>query len=1026
LDTKRSVTDVEAEVIASWKREGTFQAARERRKDGKRFLFVEGPPTANGKPHIGHAMTRAVKDIYLRYRSLCGYNVTPYVGGWDCHGLPVELEVEKKLNMSSKQDIVSYGMAKFNKACRESVFTYLDVWLEMSERIGFWLDYEGAYITMTDPYIESVWWSLKRLHDEGMLEKGHYVVPYCPRCGTPLSSHEVAQGYKQVKDPSISVLFKFVDRDEHILAWTTTPWTLISNVVLAIKGELPYVLVEHKDKRIWLAKDALGRNLPDAKVVREAQGSELLDLDYEPLFPFVRPDTRAYFVTEADFVTTDEGTGVVHCAPAYGLDDYELCAARGVGLVNPVDEAGRFREEVTDYAGQFVKDADEAIIRDLLERGQIVKWGKTEHTYPFCWRCDSPLLYYALESWFVRMSRIKDRMKAANAQINWHPGHLRDGRFGNFLDELKDWALSRNRFWGTPLPVWRCGCGKEVCMGSRDELESMHGGPLPQGFELHRPWVDDLPIACPDCSGSMVREQYVIDCWYDSGSAVFAQFNHPHSGEKHPDELYPVDFISEALDQTRGWFYTLLALSVLMYDRPAYKNVVCLGLILDEEGKKMSKSKGNAVDAMEVMDNVGADAVRFYFASHPLWNSVLFGEELVREAKRKTLDMLMNVQSFFFMNASLDSFEPTGNRSPVPLDRWIISRIQTTIVEVRKGLDGYELHKATRAISGFIDQLSNWWLRRSRRRFYEEGTSEDKGHAYETLFESLVTLTRLMAPITPFSSDAIHRRLIPDGESVHLGEFPLPDDGATDMELEKEMDMVLTVAESGRRLRQENNIKLRQPLSSLTVVGKEGDTRRLEAYLPVLGEELNVKDVRISSERSELIQVQIVPNFKKLGPRFKGNMKQVADAITEADPTTLSTSIAASGTCSVQVDGNEVILSSEEILVQEKGLEGASHADAGPFLISMDTTITDDLRLEGFAREVIRRIQTTRKDLDMAYDQRITVGYVAEGELKTTMERFGDHIAAETLATTLTDRIGDGALEFIIEGIRIHLDVSPV
>ncbi len=659
IEKDAPLPDKEEDILQFWEDNDIDKKTRGEEKE-KKFGFTEGPPTANGLPHIGHVRTRVVKDVKLRYKNMDGYQIVPNIGGWDTHGLPVEIEVEKELGIDSKEEIEEYGLEKFNEMCKESVFQYEKEWREMSERIGFWIDYDNAYITMEDDYIESVWWSLKQHWENGLLEKGYMVVPYRPRCGTPLSSHEVAQGYRETEDPSIHMRFKVKDEDAYFLAWTTTPWTLISNLLLAVGKDMDYAKIEYEGDRYYLAEELVDEIFDDVKILETMKGEELVGKEYEPMFDFVDSENKSHYVTHADFVTLEEGTGIVHVAPAFGEDDYDLCKSEGVDLVNPVDEAGRFTEEVPDYQGQFVKDADEDIMDDLEERNDLLSRGTTTHRYMFCWRCDSPLLNYALESWFIRTSWEKEKLIDNNEKIFWKPEHLKHGRFGNFLDELKDWSLSRNRFWGTPLPIWECDCGNQHCVGSIEELEDMAREPLEDDFELHRPYVDRIKLKCPECGGDMERVEYVIDCWYDSGSAPFAQFHYPFENEKRFDEAFPIDFITESLDQTRGWFYSLLAISSLLYDKPAYKSCLTQGLILDEDGEKMSKSKGNAVDPTDVMNELGADATRLYFLASPVWNSTKFSKDLAREKITKTMDTLMNVVSFFTNNANIDDFEPSG------------------------------------------------------------------------------------------------------------------------------------------------------------------------------------------------------------------------------------------------------------------------------------------------------------------------------------------------------------------------------
>ncbi|MEM3444463.1 MAG: isoleucine--tRNA ligase [Thermoplasmata archaeon] len=943
---QRKQAELEKEILSFWEKENIERKVREKTKGGKIFVFCEGPPTANGQPHIGHVLTRASKDAFLRYKVMNGHEIFPYKAGWDCHGLPVEIEVEKELNISGKKKILDYGIEKFNARCKESVFKYKSLWEEMSKRMAFWLDYEHPYITMDDEYIESVWWSLKELWKRGLLEKSYYIVPYCPRCGTPLSSHEVAQGYETAKDPSIYVKFRVVDEEAFFLVWTTTPWTLLSNLLLAVHPDVDYVLAEKDGERYYIAEALAKSVLGDFEVVKRVKGKELLGKHYEPLFPYGKGLGNVHYVAAGDFVGTEEGTGIVHIAPAYGLDDYELCKKENVPLLNLVDEAGRFIETVENYAGMFVKDADRYIIQELKERGILYRAGTVEHTYPFCWRCDSPLLYYAINTWFIRTSRVREQLLANNEQINWVPEHLKHGRFGNFLEEVKDWALSRNRFWGTPLPIWRCKCGHEICIGSKKELECLAVEPLPQNFELHRPFVDLVKIRCEKCGELMKREEYVIDGWYDSGSAPFAQLHYPFENKEVFEARRPVEFISEALDQTRGWFYTLHAVSTLLFNMPAYKNVVCLGLILDEKGQKMSKSKGNAVEPMSAFEKMGADVIRFYFYLTPLWNTSRFSEAMVNATAGKMFNTLMNVYSFFVSNANIDGFVPTGKESGDLLDVWLISRLQSTIKAVREGFDTYSVHIGARAIEAFVGELSNWYLRLSRRRFWEDSPSKFEG--YETLYTVLTTLAKLLAPFAPFTAEEIYQNLVRSvskdaPESVHMCEFPVVDETKIRPEIEKQMQRVMGLAEVGRNLRQSRGIKLRQPLAELFVVAEAEERKALEPYIQYLAEELNVKHASIAEKVPEG-EVYITGEFE--------NLKLV-----------------------------------------------------------LNISIDENLRYEGLAREVVRRIQTLRKALNLEYTRKIETGYEASPELEKAIELFRDYIMHETLSEKLEKGLKDGKME---------------
>lgn len=1026
IDKETPLPEKELEVLNFWEENNIAEKTREVERD-KKFGFTEGPPTANGLPHIGHVLTRVSKDVFLRYKTMDGYQIVPNIAGWDTHGLPVEIEVEKELGINSKEEILDYGLEKFNELCKKSVFRYEKEWREMSERIGFWINYNDAYITMEDDYIESVWWSLKQNWEKGLLEEGYKVVPYCPRCGTPLSSHEVAQGYEKTEDPSIYIRFKVKDEDAYFLAWTTTPWTLISNLVLAVGKNIEYALIKYDGENYYVAKGIVDEIFENYEVIDTVIGKELLGKKYEPMFDFVDSKTESHYVTDADFVSLEEGTGIVHVAPAFGEDDYELCNEEGIELVNPVDEDGKFKEEVTDYKGQFVKDADEQIMKDLEERGDLIKRSRVTHTYPFCWRCESPLLYYALESWYIRTSKEKQKLIDNNDQVRWKPEHLKHGRFGNFLENLKDWSLSRNRFWGTPLPIWKCDNGHEHCIGSKKELEEMAIEPLEEGFELHRPWVDRVKLTCPECSEEMERVEYVIDCWYDSGSAPFAQFHYPFENEERFIEAFPVDFITEALDQTRGWFYSLLAISSLIFNKPAYKNCLTLGLILDEDGEKMSKSKGNAVDPFEVIDELGADATRLYFMSSPVWKSTKFSKNLVEEKINKTINTLVNVVSFFTSNANIDEFVPGPYEVNDEIDRWLLSRKNSLINEVREGLDSLEVHKSVGAIEEFIDELSNWYLRRSRRRFWE-GNKEEKESAYNTLYDTLKTLTKLMAPFTPFLMERFYKNLILPNEggskSVHLLEYPQSDTKQMDKKLEEHMSTVIRIAELGRNARQKENLKLRQPLSEAVVVTQENKYKEaVDMFREILIDELNVKELKVMSDNSELTEVKLEPVYSSLGPRFKDRADRVAKLIEDADPVEFKKSLDEEG--HVNLDGFNI--KKDDVKLHEETKDMYVGSEGKEVAVYMNFTIDYDLETEGIARDVVRRIQTMRKDLDLGYTQNIHTKYKGNNRVQDAIEDMKKYIQKETLSKTLEEGKGkELKKKWAIDDKEIIIWIDPI
>ncbi len=1013
---------MEEEILKKWEEGRIFEKLREKNKGNKRFIFLEGPPTANGMPHIGHALTRSVKDLILRYKAMNGYDIQPWIGGWDCHGLPVEIEVEKMLGINSKREIENYGIKKFNELCKKSVFKYRDEWIKMTKRIGFWIDMDNAYVTMEDYYIESVWWALKKIYEEGLLVKDYKVVPYCPRCGTPLSSHEVAQGYKVVKDLSIYVKFKVKNEDAYFLVWTTTPWTLPSNLLLAVGDDIDYVLAEKDGERYYIAKSRLKEVLGDAKIIREMKGKDLKGKRYERLIPFVPVNFDAFYVTTADFVSIEDGTGIVHIAPAFGEDDYKVCKREGVPLVKPVNEEGKFTD--TPWKGMFVKDADKHIIQWLKENGKLYKKGTIEHSYPHCWRCGTPLLYYALDTWYIKMSEKREELIKNNDTVNWKPEYLKHGRFGNFLEEVKDWALSRNRYWGTPLPIWTCPEGHVfIPEGKEDLLNHAEPDSIPEHFELHRPYVDEIKVKCPVCGKEMHREPYLIDVWFDSGSAFFAQFHYPYENKDEFSKSFPVDFITEALDQTRGWFYTLMAISTVVFNRAPYKNVLTLGLILDEDGEKMSKSKGNAVDPMDIMNSVGADAVRLYFYASPVWKSRRFSESLVREYMQKTLSTLLNVYIFFKNNASLDKFTPEmAGEIKNELDRWLISRLNSTISDVRNNLDILEIHKATKALERFIDELSNWYLRRSRRRFWKEEVNEDKISAYTALYTTLKTLSKLMAPFTPFFSEFMYSELWGENESVHLEKYPVADESLIDETLEEEMEIAIKIAEAGRRARQLANIKLRQPLASMTIVANEKYHPIIEKFVDVLKEEVNVKNIEIRSTAGSMINVDIKPNYRVLGPKLKGDIKKVLRELQNFPVEEILTKLKSGG---INVAG--YLLTEDDFNIVEKPAEGilAVEAEGLPIAVYLDTNINEELRLEGFAREIVRRIQAMRKDMDLEYAQKIKTFYMGDEELLKAIDKFRDYIMKETQSIEMEKGEFEGyAKEWNIDGKKIKIIIS--
>ncbi len=983
--------EIEERVLEWWKKEGIFERSVERRRSERRprFVFVEGPPTANGLPHPGHIFTRAVKDAVLRFKTMQGFLVERKAG-WDTHGLPVEIEVEKELGINSKREIEAFGIENFNRKCKSSVFKYEREWVKATERVGFWIDMEHPYVTFHNSYIESVWWSLKEIWKKGLLYKGHKVVPYCPRCGTPLSSHEVAQGYKDVEDPSVFVRFKLRGEDAAMLAWTTTPWTLFGNVALAVHPEHTYVRVrirgvsggnsEESGSGSGAAASESGGEIREAdeesgvfvkegeelilaearlceldavgceyEILERFKGAELEGKEYERLFEYARVEGGdAFKVVTAEFVTLDEGTGVVHIAPAFGAEDYEVAREKHLGFCQPVDARGCFTAEVEPFAGKFVKDADGEIIEMLRERGSLFKAGKYRHKYPFCWRCGSPLIYYARASWFIRMRALREDLLRNNESVRWVPAHLKHGRFGNFIENVEDWALSRERFWGTPLNIWICErCGREECIGSISELKEK-AVRMPTGeLDLHRPFIDGVVLRC-ECGGEMRRVPDVIDCWYDSGSAPFAQWHYPFENEEKFRENFPADFITEAIDQTRGWFYSLLAVSTAVFNTAPYKTVLSLGHILDEKGEKMSKSKGNVVDIQRIFSKYGADALRWYFfTAGPPYEDLRFSEKAIAERQRKFLNTLWNSYFFFITYATIDNFVPERKEIPVneraEIDRWIISRLNSLISDVRKHFEAFEFHLATRKIEEFvIEELSNWYIRRSRRRFWVEGESKDKDAAYLTLYEVLLTLCKLLAPFIPFLTEHIFQNLRAESDelSVHLCDYPACNEALVDKDLEVAMLFAMRIAEAGRRARSEAGIKMRQPLRELVVACTEKAREKIERFSAVICDELNVKEMRF---------VALTADVEKEFP---------ADKFKRVD---------------LECEGEKISL----------------------FLnISLDKELVQ----EGLVKDIVRRIQEMRKQLDLPYTAKIRVSFAGDAEVREAISAFRKYICEETLA----------------------------
>jgi len=1052
VDPKQSFPELEERVLARWREEGVFERSLEQRKGAPVWSFYEGPPTANGRPGSHHVLARVFKDVYPRYKTMCGFRV-PRKAGWDCHGLPVELEVEKQLGISSKQEIEEFGIAEFNQRCRTSVFEYVEDWNKLTERIGFWIDLDDPYVTLEDDYIESVWWSLKQLWDKGRLYEGHKVVPYCPRCGTALSSHEVALGYEDVEDPSIYVRFPLLGEDgsesgESMLVWTTTPWTLPGNVAVAVAPEVTYVRARLEDGTVIVAEPLVEKVLGEgAEVLDRFPGSELVGRRYRgPVFALEDGGpANAFRVLAGDFVTTDDGTGLVHIAPAFGEDDYRVAAEAGIfdptdagTLYNPVGLDGKFDGRVTGFEEKFVKDPEvtAALIADLDQRGLLFREQVYEHAYPHCWRCGTPLLYYAKSSWYIATSQARDQLLANNEEIGWHPEHIKHGRFGKWLENNVDWALSRDRYWGTPLPIWECngeGCDGRFCAGSVAELKERAREAVPE--DLHRPYIDGVTLDCEQCGGIMRRVVSVIDTWYDSGAMPFAQFHYPFEGKEEFEERFPADYICEAQDQTRGWFYTLLAESTLLFDTSSYKNCVCLGLILDPEGQKMSKSRGNVVDPWDVLNAHGADAFRWYYltAQQP-WAGYRFSVDTVGESVRQFLLTLWNSYSFWVLYANAENLGPEDfGASPREasnsdagglgdLDRWALSRLQATVATVRERMDEYDCTAAGRAIADYVEELSNWYVRLSRRRFWEGDRA-----AFATLRRCLLETVAMLAPFIPFLADEIHRNLAgPDAApSVHLRDFPEVDGALADPDLEQGMEAVRLTVELGRAARAQAKAKVRQPLRRAVIVANDAERAAIEARADLVTSELNVKELDFVTDESELVSYSAKPNYRALGPRFGKNMPQVAAAVEALDAAHVAEVLAEGGEIGIAIDGTDHTLGPDDITLALQPLEGYEvEAEAG-HAVALQLELDDELRREGLAREIVHAVQNARKAAGLEITDRIDLTLAGDPDLLAAAQAHQDYLAGEVLATSVSYDGTDGA-EAKIDGRELSITVTRV
>ncbi|MCR5526496.1 MAG: isoleucine--tRNA ligase [Lachnospiraceae bacterium] len=1026
-----------------WKDHDVFKKSMESREKGETYTFYDGPPTANGKPHIGHVLTRVIKDMIPRYRTMKGYYV-PRKAGWDTHGLPVELEVEKKLGLDGKDQIEKYGLEPFIKECKESVWKYKGMWEKFSDQVGFWADMEHPYVTYEDNYIESEWWALKNIYDRGLLYKGFKIVPYCPRCGTPLSSHEVAQGYKAVKERSAIARFKVVDKDEYILAWTTTPWTLPSNTALCVNPEETYVKVKTADGYTYIMAKALtekvlgGEENPCApyEIVEEFKGTALERTEYVPLYECTAKEAekqhkKAHYVVCDDYVTMEDGTGVVHIAPAFGEDDARVGRKYELPLVQFVDGKGEMTEE-TPFAGLFVKDADPEVLKDLKERGLLFSAPKFEHDYPFCWRCDTPLIYYARESWFIKVTDVKDELIKNNEEINWIPETIGSGRFGEWLRNIQDWAVSRNRYWGTPLNIWECpDCGKRMSIGSREELYRLSGNEKAKTVEFHRPYIDEITIDCPECHHTMKRVPEVIDCWFDSGAMPYAQHHYPFENEEVFKRQFPASFISEAVDQTRGWFYSLHAESTLLFHAPAYKNVIVLGLVLDEDGNKMSKSKGNAVDPFDALDKFGADAIRWYFYINSApWLPNRFHDKAVLEGQRKFMGTLWNTYAFYVLYANIDNFDAAQYTLDYDklsvMDKWILSRLGSTITDVDNYLENYKITEAAKSLQQFVDELSNWYVRRCRKRYWAKGMEQDKINAYMTLYTALVEICKAAAPMIPFMTEQIYQNLVRTSdsnapESIHLCDFPAADPKYVDKQLEEDMEKVLDIVVLGRAARNACNIKNRQPMAKMFVKGAELS----EFYRNIIEDELNVKEVDFTDDVREFTTYNFKPQLRTVGPKYGKVLGKIKEALAGLDGNNAMDTLKSEGSLKFDFDGTEVILSEEDLLIEMSQKEGYVEQSDNKITVVFDTNLTPELVEEGMVRELISKIQTMRKDAGFEVMDKIAIYLEGNDVLAKYLTDNQDYVMKETMADSVS--VGSAAgftKEWDINGEHVKLGVE--
>ena len=1027
VDTNLNFVDREKEVEKFWKDNKIFEKSMDSRKEGETYTFYDGPPTANGKPHIGHVLTRVIKDMIPRYRTMKGYMV-PRKAGWDTHGLPVELEVEKKLGLDGKEQIEEYGMEPFIQQCKESVWKYKGMWEDFSSTVGFWADMEHPYVTYDNNFIESEWWALKEIWEKGLLYKGFKIVPYCPRCGTPLSAQEVSQGYKTVKERSAIVRFKVVGEDAYFLAWTTTPWTLPSNVALCVNPDEIYCKVKAADGYTYYMAEALLDKVlgklakddePAYEILEKYKGTDLERREYEPLFACTgeaaaKQHKKAHFVTCDNYVTMSDGTGIVHIAPAFGEDDSRVGRDYDLPFVQFVDGKGDMTAE-TPYAGVFVKKADPLVLQDLDKEGKLFDAPKFEHDYPHCWRCDTPLIYYARESWFIKMTAVKDDLIRNNNTINWIPESIGKGRFGDWLENVQDWGISRNRYWGTPLNIWQCECGHMHSIGSRQELFEMSGDEKAKTVELHRPYIDEITLKCPECGGTMHRVPEVIDCWFDSGAMPFAQHHYPFENKELFEKQFPADFISEAVDQTRGWFYSLLAESTILFNQAPYKNVIVLGHVQDENGQKMSKSKGNAVDPFDALEKYGADAIRWYFYINSApWLPNRFHGKAVQEGQRKFMGTLWNTYAFFVLYANIDNFDPTKytldyDNLPV-MDKWLLSKLNSVVKTVDDCLANYKIPESARALQEFVDEMSNWYVRRSRERFWAKGMEQDKVNAYMTLYTALVTISKAAAPMIPFMTEEIYQNLVRSVdkdaiESIHLCDFPKVEEAWINKELEDDMEELLKIVVLGRAARNTANIKNRQPIGTMYI---KADKEMGQFYTDIIADELNVKEVKFANDVESFISYSFKPQLRTVGPKYGKLLNGIRTALAEINGTEAMNELRSTGLLTLDINGNKVELSEEDLLIETVQTEGYVTEADGDISVVLDTNLTPELIEEGFVREIVSKVQTMRKEAGFEVMDKIHIYAKDNDKILELMKNHKEEIMSEVLAEDMTLGTTDG------------------